>query len=112
MNYLSTGKTQVKSDKYCVLYDPASGVIRHVHRVVTMDGAEETPQLVVEQRALKLAADFGLDVKRVQPLHVDAAQVEPGRQYKVDVKSRRLTAIEKKAPRKKSPAAKAGPRKK
>src|SRR5262249_55516551 len=39
VNFITTGKAQVRSVKCCVLFDPKDGAILHMHRVVTMEGA-------------------------------------------------------------------------
>ena len=60
MKFTSTGKASVRSDAVCILFDPIDGAIRYVHRVVTLDGAEETPTPAIEKRALQLAEESGL----------------------------------------------------
>jgi len=95
MKFTSTGKSQVHSEKCCVLFDPADGTIRHLHRVVTMEGAEETPENVIEKRTHHLAKEFGLDVAKLHALHVDARSIEPNMNYVVDTAKRCLVATGK-----------------
>lgn len=95
MNFTSTGKTQVRSEKVCVLFDPSDGTIHHVHRVVTMEGAEETPEHDIEKRAHHLAREFGLEAAKLQALHVDGSKIEANTMYKVDTLKRRLIAVNK-----------------
>ena len=93
MRFVSTGKAQVRSVKCCVLYEPSTGQIRHVHHVVTLVGADETPEKAIEERILKLAKETGTDSRELHLLHVHASELEPSRDYKVDTKKRRLVAL-------------------
>jgi len=68
MEFNTTGRSQVRSVKCCVLYDPKDGAIFHTHRVVTMDGAAETPDHLVEERTRQLAKGLGLDVGSLELL--------------------------------------------
>jgi hypothetical protein len=43
--------------KACVVFDSANGASLHVHQVVTIEGAEETPDEEVTRRALALAQE-------------------------------------------------------
>jgi hypothetical protein len=96
MRFETTGHNRIQSIKSCLLFDAKDGEIRHVHHVVTLHGAAETSRSQIEKRALALAADFGLDVKRLRSLYVEGDELETGSRYKVDVKSGRLSKIERK----------------
>src|SRR5678815_4232372 len=95
MRFLSTGRTQVRSIKCCILFDPSDGAICHTHRVVTLDGADETPKEQIEKRTLKLAKELGLEVKKLQVLHINANDIEPGKQYAVNPTTHRLVEVDK-----------------
>ena len=95
MRFLSTGRTQIRSIMYCVLFDPSDGAIRHTHRVVTLDGADETPKEQIEKRTLELAKELGLEIKKLQVLHIKANDIEPGKQYAVNPATRCLVEIDK-----------------
>jgi hypothetical protein len=99
MNFQSAGTAKVKSIRCCVLFDPKDGSIRHVNRVITMEGAVTTSEKEMEQRTLRLAASLGLETKRLQTLHVNHEAFIPGRHYKVLTKTRSLTEIGKKGSR-------------
>ena len=75
----------------------ANGAIAHVHRVVTMAGAKETPRDEIEARTLRLAKELGLKTGKLEILHVDADHLRPGMRYAVDPKTRKLvgTAIKR-----------------
>jgi hypothetical protein len=68
----------------------ANGKIVHVHTVVTMEGAEETPLAEIEQRALDLAAERGFDRSELATLQLDPAKIEPDVRYRVDPRKRVL----------------------
>jgi len=95
MTFLSTGRTQVRSIKVCILFDPSDGTIHHTHRVVTMEGADETPEQLIEQRTLQLAKELGVEVAKLQLLHVDAGSMEPNKRYAVDPRRRSLVAVKR-----------------
>jgi hypothetical protein len=95
MNVMSSGAPRVLSEKCCVLFDPKDGAILHVHRVVTMEGAAETPDHLLEARARQLAKGFGLDVASLELLHVDPTVIQPGVKYTVDQGKRCLIAGER-----------------
>ncbi len=95
MNYASTDQYQVRSVKCCVVYDSKDGTIRHVHRIITVEGAEETPEERVEARTLELSADLGIDRATVQTLRIDDSALESGVRYAVDIARRSLIAIGK-----------------
>jgi hypothetical protein len=90
MKIQSTGEIRVQSVHCCVLFDPGDGEIRHVHHVMTIEGAAVPSEKAIEARARELAKESGLDSRRLGALHVDAAEIEPGHSYRVDAKKRRL----------------------
>lgn len=93
MGIQATGDLQVKSIRGCVLFDPKTGEIRHLHRVVTLVGADETPEKEMADRALRLAKEAGIDCAALEVLHVDAGRFAPGQAYKVDTAKRRLVKV-------------------
>ncbi|GIM30097.1 hypothetical protein CPJCM30710_27630 [Clostridium polyendosporum] len=93
MDFISTGNAQVKSYKCCVLFDRSDGAIQHIHSVVTMEGADETPEHIMEQRTLQLGKELGVDVTQMELLHVDPNSMQPNKQYAVDLSKRCLVAV-------------------
>jgi hypothetical protein len=79
---------RVQSEQCCVVFDPTDGKIRHIHEVVTLEGAEAVPDYEVEQRALSLAAQVGLDTSLdtslLKTIHIDPEELTPGERYAVD----------------------------
>lgn len=94
MMFQSTGGIQERSVKCCVLFDPSDGSIHHVHSVVTMDGADETPEDTIEERTLQLAKELGVDVGQMHLIHVDPHSIEPNKQYAVDLSKHCLKVVE------------------
>jgi len=99
MNFQSGGNAKVKSIRCCVLFDPRNGEIRHVNRVITIEGAAETSEKEMAERTLRLADSLGLETKRLQLIHVNHEALVQGHRYKVHTKTRKLTEIKEKRPR-------------
>jgi hypothetical protein len=90
----TTDAPRVQSVQTCVVFDPTDGKIQHIHDVVTLEGAEAVSDYEVEQRALSLVAERGLDSSTLKTIHVDPEELEPSRRYAVDTDKSRLTPLE------------------
>ncbi len=90
----TTDAPRVQSVQTCVVFDPTDGTIQHIHDVVTFEGGEAVSDYDVEQRALSLAADRGLDASMLKTIHVDPEELEPGRRYAVDPNNLVLRTLE------------------
>jgi hypothetical protein len=100
----------VRSVKACVVFDSASGAVRHVHQVVTIEGARETPDDEVRRRALSLAQEQlesgtplpGEQVIRavegeLEALQFDPLQLDLTRPHRVDLRTKSLVPIDQTA---------------
>ena len=87
-----SGSPRVQSVQSCVVFDSRDGTIVHIHDVVTMEGGEAISDYDVEQRALSLAAERGLDSSTLKTLRIDPEELEPGRLYAVDPDKSALVA--------------------
>jgi hypothetical protein len=107
MPFRTTGGHQIHSDRCCVLFHPKSGAIRHVHRVITYAGAEETPAAEMERIARGMVREAGGDV---HSLIVESQEFAESGSYKVDPRARRILRVVKKKPSRPRhrPAAKIG----
>jgi len=76
----------------CVLYDPATGRILHMHQVTTFPGGRTLARSEIEARTFDLAKNAGVDVSKAKALHVRPEDYTPGVPHKVDVQSLRLVA--------------------
>jgi hypothetical protein len=106
MGFQATGGHKIQSDRCCILFHPKSGMIQHVHRVITYVGAEETPATDIERTARRMMQKPGSEAQSLQSLMVNSRELAgPGR-YQVDPKARRILklALDSRAVRK--PAAK------
>jgi hypothetical protein len=77
-----------------VVFDSTDGTIRHIHDVVTFEGGEAVSDYDVEQRALSLAAERGLESSTLKTLRVDPEELEPSRRYAVDPENLVLKTLE------------------
>lgn len=77
-------------EKLCVLFEPASGVIVHTHRVTTFPGGRKIDNAEMEKRIRERAASRGRDVHKLSILHVEPKSYKLGAQYQVDVKTKKL----------------------
>jgi hypothetical protein len=66
------------------VFDASDGKIHQIHEVVTLEGAEAVSDYDVEQRALSLVAERGLDSSTLKTINVDPEELEPSRRYAVD----------------------------
>jgi hypothetical protein len=97
MQFTSTGRSRISSVKLCALFDPADGGIRYTHRVITMEGADETPNKVIEATARELASEAGVEVGRLKALHAEPDITGPATSYIVDMRKKCLVAVERSA---------------
>jgi hypothetical protein len=74
----------IHSTKDCVVYDAATGQIRHVHRVVTFVGGREPPEQEIEADALRAVGKLRTHQGDLLVLHLGTETVEPDRKYRVD----------------------------
>lgn len=79
----------IRSVRSVAVFD-TEGTIVHVHSVVTVEGADETPDEDIERRALELVAERGLERADLQTLPFGPDDVEDGVRYRVDPASRSL----------------------
>ena len=99
MSFATTGAARVRSMKCCVAFDASSGAIVHVHRVITLEGAEETPEREIEETALRYAREVDAQAGELRVLHVDPQSMKAGVHYVVDPAKRALVATERRAAR-------------
>jgi hypothetical protein len=91
------GETGVQQIRTVVIYDSASGRVVHTHHAVTFVGGKSPSEEELKTRALKLAHETvvrtGRKVpSRLEALRVEPASIEPGVEYRVDLKQRSLVA--------------------
>lgn len=89
-------KIQIVSDRACVVYEPKTGAIAHVHRVVTTQGGYAYNEAELHTRALALAATRGRNVKKLKTLTVESHRLAPNVALKVDPKRRELVEVKRK----------------
>lgn len=75
------------------LYDPDTGHIAHLHRVVKISGDRDVTPDYVEQRARDLYADTGKDHSKLKAITIDPAKFKKGSRYKVDPNTSELVEL-------------------
>jgi len=80
------------SAKYAfVVYDSATGEVRHIHQATVLQGAKAPATHEMEARALALTKKLGRhDPSRLKVLQVPPENLKPLRKHKVDLKSLKL----------------------
>jgi hypothetical protein len=92
-DFAATNGATVVAENICLLYDPATGTVRHRHSAITITGGYQPAQDEIERDALTYAANAGLDTSGVQILHVPAAAMATPGVYRVDPQTRTLSLV-------------------
>ncbi|WP_137389349.1 hypothetical protein [Rhodoligotrophos defluvii] len=79
----------------CVVFDRDTGNVAHIHDSITFEGGEMPSREAIEARAMELARQFaaerpGIDLDRLDILHVSPEEVEEVMVPRVDVQARKL----------------------
>jgi hypothetical protein len=74
----------------CVLYEPDSGQIRHMHFTLVLQGGHDPSDAESEAMARASLERRGKPHAHLATLHVAHDAVKPDRRYRVDVASKRL----------------------
>ena len=77
----------------CVLYDPKSGAIIHLHQQMTFPGGRKPSRGELEAQALQHAERSRGTGLKLKALHVPTQQFDRTKCYKVHVKSQRLVEL-------------------
>ena len=81
----------VKSVKACVVYDAQSGLIRHHHCVLTLEGGREPGEAEIAADAISAAGRRrGAPSGSLEVLHIPHDALDPGKRYRVDVGTKKL----------------------
>jgi hypothetical protein len=87
----------VKSARSCVLYDPNSGQILHIHQTIVLEGGDTPTEADVERTARAVLGDRDAASAKLVALHLAHADYKPHTAYTVDVATR--TLVERAVPR-------------
>lgn len=90
---MSLGPLQISQTHAVVVYDPASGEVRHIHHVTVIQGAKAPATHEMEKRALDLAKRLGgHDPSRLKALQIAPENLKPRMKHRVDVKTLKLVS--------------------
>jgi hypothetical protein len=80
--------SQQNAHHACVVYDPQSGKIHHIHQVAVLPGAESPTQHEIEERALSLARKISPHVSTgLKALHVAPQSLKPRSRHRVNLEN-------------------------
>jgi hypothetical protein len=74
----------------CVLYEPGSGQIRHMHFTLVLQGGHDLSDAEAEAIAHASLERRGKPHAHLEALHIANVSVEPSTRYRVDVEGKRL----------------------
>jgi hypothetical protein len=91
------GTLSVQAHKVCVVYDRASGAIRHVHTSITLKGGDEPTQAEFEAAALRHAYQSGKQAGKQHQdfklLQIAPSALQPQKRYAVDLQTAKLVEV-------------------
>ena len=61
---------QTVSERFHLVYYAGSGLLAHIHQVITLQGGTETPPGEADKMALQMAARHGHEIDRLRVLRV------------------------------------------
>jgi hypothetical protein len=94
MRGMINGKPIEGNVSITALFDPVTGDIVHLHRVIKFSGNKNITPEYVQQRARDLYAGTGRDGSKLKAITIDPAKFKFGRRYKVDVATSVLFEID------------------
>jgi hypothetical protein len=83
---------EVEACDMVVVYESATGTIRHTHKVFTWRGGDHPKREALEKEALAEARQLHDDLDDVEMLVVDPRRVQLDAMQRVDVRKRTLVA--------------------
>ena len=87
-------KLSTAASRACVLYEPGTGKVVHVHGVTSLDTTAQINTSELEQKALKMATHLGKATAGVKALHISAGELELHRgAFKVNSKGDGLETV-------------------
>ena len=97
VDFRSTDGLGIRSLKSCLFFDPVTGKIRYAYHVLTVEGADETPDDEIMRLARTGATERGNEPARLDAMLIDSKSLLIGSSsrrgitgYRVDISSRML----------------------
>ncbi len=82
------------SHEICMIYDPATGRVVHVHQHITYPGGRQVSASEIEAHALAvLARGMKADVSGFHVLHLKPEEYQEGALYRIEPESQRLITV-------------------
>jgi hypothetical protein len=95
MRGMRNGKTIEGSISIAALFDPLTGHIAHLHRVINFASNKNITSDYVQQRAKDLYALTGKDASKLKAISIHPEKLNKGSRYRVDVTTFELVEIDR-----------------
>jgi hypothetical protein len=80
----------------CVVFDPRDGKIRHIHKEVTLEGAQIPSESQIEAKVREFVVRNGRNLQEVKIAFVEDTRAKD-RHYQVDPKSLKFVEVQRKS---------------
>jgi hypothetical protein len=84
MQTVSPGRHRIAAERACVLYDKATGAIRHIQHVVVMEGGHHPDEREIEAMCRRALTKRGHAHDGLDTLHLDRNAFAPFKVYRID----------------------------
>ena len=92
-SFSSAGKVPRVKGIQAIVFHDLDGRIHHMHHVIMLEGARPVEYETMKQQACEQAKKQGVDVSRLEILHVPDLQ-KPHAMHRVDMKNKTLVEVE------------------
>lgn len=90
---VSEGTHRTVRERACVLYDKATGAIRHIQHVIVMEGGHEPDEHQIEAMCHTALTKRGHSHEGLEALHLDRDALQFQKAYRVDPARRVLVEV-------------------
>jgi hypothetical protein len=80
----------------CVVFDPSNGKIRHIHKEVTLEGANAPSEALIEAKVREFVARNGRNLQELKFAFVEDTRAQD-KHYHVDPKSLKFVEVQRKS---------------
>jgi hypothetical protein len=81
----------------CVVFDPSSGKIRHIHKEVTLEGAKVPSESQIEAKVREFVVRNGRNLQELKFAFVEDTRAQD-KHYHIDTESLKFVEVQRKPP--------------